>query len=508
TEEAETVARDVLMRGAPPGLSERMRAVIVRALSFAARYETLVDTCVLWLEGADLSQAERGRLLAAVALARAVPIGGAVDIALQEANEASAIAERLDDDSIRFYTLRALSHANGRMGRTAEQLDTAQRALALAEADTSGELLREQPHLTLAQAYLQAAFRDSYALGGDTRNYVAAAEHLLTEALRVREERGTVWDVPAYLSLLGLVRTRQGLAEDALAEAEAAIAAAAESGTRVNVVNAHLIAASLQVGRGDLDAAEEHIEQAEGIVARCGAQPNDPRRARLQLQTLRMQWERAGEVAWSIFCDLRDEDAPWSPYGVAFALVRAGRQNDAGSVAAHAEAWADRLATTESLFQARFTRAVADRDAVGLSQIVAEGSEAGGDTGVLLMAACVLAGAGRKDDAARAFGRCVHRIEGVIAERYTDIARSCGVPIRSRRRRVRATTGWDALTATELRVVDLAAQGLTNPQIGERLFLSRRTVQSHLSHVFTKLGISSRVELAAEVATRRASSLD
>jgi DNA-binding CsgD family transcriptional regulator len=51
-------------------------------------------------------------------------------------------------------------------------------------------------------------------------------------------------------------------------------------------------------------------------------------------------------------------------------------------------------------------------------------------------------------------------------------------------------------------VVRLAVEGLTNPQIGDRLFISRRTVQTHLSHVFTKLGISSRVELAAEAARR------
>ena len=51
-------------------------------------------------------------------------------------------------------------------------------------------------------------------------------------------------------------------------------------------------------------------------------------------------------------------------------------------------------------------------------------------------------------------------------------------------------------------MVDLVVEGLTNPQIGERLYVSRRTVQTHLAHVFNKLGISSRTQLAAE-ATRR-----
>ena len=48
----------------------------------------------------------------------------------------------------------------------------------------------------------------------------------------------------------------------------------------------------------------------------------------------------------------------------------------------------------------------------------------------------------------------------------------------------------------------LVADGLSNPQIGERLFISRRTVQTHLVHVFAKLGISSRAQLAAQVARR------
>jgi DNA-binding NarL/FixJ family response regulator len=51
-------------------------------------------------------------------------------------------------------------------------------------------------------------------------------------------------------------------------------------------------------------------------------------------------------------------------------------------------------------------------------------------------------------------------------------------------------------------VVTLASQGLTNREIGERLYVSRRTVETHLSHAFVKLHVTSRIELAA-VAARR-----
>ena len=74
---------------------------------------------------------------------------------------------------------------------------------------------------------------------------------------------------------------------------------------------------------------------------------------------------------------------------------------------------------------------------------------------------------------------------------------------RARGERKRPSSGWASLTPTELEVVKLVAKGLTNPEVGERLFTGRGTVKTHLAHVFTKLGIATRSELAAE-ATRRA----
>ncbi|MFB7231030.1 AAA family ATPase [Streptomyces fimicarius] len=60
---------------------------------------------------------------------------------------------------------------------------------------------------------------------------------------------------------------------------------------------------------------------------------------------------------------------------------------------------------------------------------------------------------------------------------------------------------WDQLTPSELRVVRLVAQGLTNREVAEKLFLSPHTVDSHLRHSFTKLGVTSRVELTRQVLT-------
>jgi DNA-binding CsgD family transcriptional regulator len=73
---------------------------------------------------------------------------------------------------------------------------------------------------------------------------------------------------------------------------------------------------------------------------------------------------------------------------------------------------------------------------------------------------------------------------------------------RARGERKRPSRGWDSLTPTELQVVRHIAAGLTNRQIGERMFITPGTVKIHLSHIFTKLATPSRSYLAAE-ATKR-----
>jgi DNA-binding CsgD family transcriptional regulator len=79
---------------------------------------------------------------------------------------------------------------------------------------------------------------------------------------------------------------------------------------------------------------------------------------------------------------------------------------------------------------------------------------------------------------------------------------------RGRGRRGRPTSGWASVTPTEGRVVELVAQGLTNADISTRLFMSVATVKSHLTHVYTKLGISSRSELTAAFVRRESPTSD
>jgi len=73
-----------------------------------------------------------------------------------------------------------------------------------------------------------------------------------------------------------------------------------------------------------------------------------------------------------------------------------------------------------------------------------------------------------------------------------------GYARRGRGERKRPSSGWESLTSAELDVARLVREGLPNKEIAERLFVSPRTVQAHLSHVYSELGLSSRVQLAQE----------
>jgi DNA-binding CsgD family transcriptional regulator len=79
--------------------------------------------------------------------------------------------------------------------------------------------------------------------------------------------------------------------------------------------------------------------------------------------------------------------------------------------------------------------------------------------------------------------------------------RALGVRRGQRTTRRRPSKGWEALTPTELKVTELVWKGLSNPEIAAALFLSRRTVQTHVSHILDKLGVRSRSEVAREAGT-------
>jgi DNA-binding CsgD family transcriptional regulator len=80
-----------------------------------------------------------------------------------------------------------------------------------------------------------------------------------------------------------------------------------------------------------------------------------------------------------------------------------------------------------------------------------------------------------------------------------NVYQSSGHLFIARSRTSGPAAGWESLTATERAVSLLVADGLTNGAVARRLYISPHTVNTHLRHVFAKLGVPNRVALAAEV---------
>lgn len=82
----------------------------------------------------------------------------------------------------------------------------------------------------------------------------------------------------------------------------------------------------------------------------------------------------------------------------------------------------------------------------------------------------------------------------LLAGRARDELRATGA-----RPRRSALSGVGALTPAERRVATLAARGCSNPEIAQQLYVTRRTVETHLTHVFQKLGVGARADLGTRL---------
>jgi DNA-binding NarL/FixJ family response regulator len=162
---------------------------------------------------------------------------------------------------------------------------------------------------------------------------------------------------------------------------------------------------------------------------------------------------------------------------------------------------------------ARHACALAGQRADGLAEVATEHHRAGRPLFAAQareQCARLLATAGRTSEARAALREAVSGYETLEASwdlaRTDTLLRTLGVRRGARGPRRRPKAGWDALTGTERVVAGLVAEGLSNPAIAGRMFISRRTVQGHVSAILAKLCVTSRVELATLVTQRAAGS--
>jgi DNA-binding CsgD family transcriptional regulator len=107
----------------------------------------------------------------------------------------------------------------------------------------------------------------------------------------------------------------------------------------------------------------------------------------------------------------------------------------------------------------------------------------------------------RSSDSRGPLREAIELFDGLGAIRWSERARQ---ELRATGEKIgpRTPDARDRLTAQELQIAQLAAEGLSNREIGERLFLSHRTIGSHLYRIFPKLGITARAQLREALAPR------
>jgi len=340
-----------------------------------------------------------------------------------------------------------------------------------------------------------------------------AARTALHEVIALREARGAGWQTASHQIVAGAIDFASGRLADSAATLDSALelAATTEMGWTSLAVGTRAL---VDVLRGALTEAEERLDRwdAEDHVLQFGIP--QPARARAALREAQRRYAQAADLAldtWRRAASLRLRSwmvtvAPeFSRLGVRAAapnLLAAINEGLATVPQPCDPAGAPYFALAEAI--------IGDpQELAGTAYAVAAEAHALGEVYLELMAreeAAVATAVYGDRKVARALAADALSLAATcgaegVAVRIAGRLRAAGVRLGSTAPRSRPTTGWDSLTPTEELVVEQVAAGRTGPDIARHLNISPRTVQTHVSHVLTKLGLSNRVELAAAAAT-------
>ncbi len=451
---------------------------------------------------AALDDTQRVRLKAFTAWARA--LSGDLDSAQATGAAARAEAERLDDDLAWCTALYALSAVARFRGDLDEAIALATDVMNRADAGPTIQVERmaSQSHYLLAFRLVEA-------------DRLEEADEVIARGRRAIEERGSFWNLPLLQHACALRHFVAGDWDRAATDAQAAVAMDAEMRARMASGMGHGLLALIAVHQGQFAPAEDLLVTAEDELAGTGAPiwrhwvfwargllHEAGQRFHQALECLEQAWTQAATAGVAV-------DYPrLGPDLIRLALA-AGRNDYARAVAEEVEMAAKRMGTASAAGAALRCRGLLETQpetllcAVAVSRSAPRPFE---QAQTCQDAAVALGRIGRRDEARALFDEALHIYERLDARyqlaRAAQEMRACGIRKGTRGPRRRPAVGWDALTDTEWRVIELAVDGLTNSQIAKRLFVSHHTVATHLAHVFAKLGITSRVELAAHAARR------
>ena len=483
---------------ADPGAEAQARLGIGMLM---AQYDpaAVAEQCQAALRRPDVPPSLRVQLLSL--LACGLDISGEADAASGPVAEATAEAAASGDpvaEIVTFVPRALLAFAQGDWRGA---------------VDLAGEAARRQREATELRRWLPETWKSLLLIS----EFRLAEANAIIEA-GTREAENVARNIRVWSMLRCRARLAAGQLADARAEAEAILDLSDEIGEgKVGYLNhiASYVLGDIALRTGDpaaLQNARRDAATLYGTAIGCAT----TRRLGAWL-TVRLQ---GGPVAPDMLGVLAPGSVhACSPFGHADAvelvrlLLAAGQRPDAATVTAVLENGADANPSFPGLRPAALhARALLDKDP---ERALAAVQAYRGDPRPLVRAAA-FEDAGRllldraKDEAVGYLDEAL-RLQSAAgadrdAARVRRLLRDRGVQ-RAGGRPDPAAARWPELTSSELAVVRLVSEGATDREVAQRLYISAHTVNSHLRHVFGKLGIRSRVELAHQAGQRQAAEL-
>jgi DNA-binding CsgD family transcriptional regulator len=446
------------------------------------------------LAAPGITARHRARLL--VLAARTHITLGEVEKAGQVAESALAVASESDDRWAMGWALHVLTLVTAVQGLLTSALPLFERALDVTQAD---------PMLTDLRLLLQ--INKAVTLGNLDLHWEALVA--ARQAQHLADQVGTVNRLAQAHSALSQLLFDTGRWGDAVAEGQVLQADLKEPTAACCDLG---IAAVICFHRGETTAARRHLAAAVQYGERIG------NRVVSSLALARsLDYEREGALRESLaaltggFTDNAEllaeiEDLVADAVRIADQI---GDVSTATTVARYAATLAAGTKIPHRKANDLYCRGVLEGDPGRLVEAAARYADANRP---LLRAKALEAAAFtflRNDDrsqARAAFTRAVEIYDSLGAA--ADVARlqaqfrAHGIRRGPRSKHRQAKTGWDSLTPTEMKIAALVEEGMSNPQIAAKLFLSKRTVATHVSHILRKLDVHSRIDVARESALR------
>jgi DNA-binding CsgD family transcriptional regulator len=490
-EEVERVGRQALANARDPDRTAEITWLVARTLTWTSRpaeAASMVDRALAH-PGVTAVHTARLRALHAMTLTHL----NVIDEASQAASEALASAEAIGDRFAAGYAMHVLSTVSWLRSGEVSRLDHIDRALAV---------IGDHPQTSDLRLLLLS--NKSFALDEMDRGTEALAA--ARQALALADRTGT--------PRAGMIRVTMahhyyeaGQWDDALAELESATGLPGPSYVPPMM---HALSALIALHRADRDTAQQHLA-AITDEQMCEAFRTNAPYLFLVRSVSAEQAGRAAQAAAALAPCLDPEaegDMPQRfmllPPLVRLALA-AGDAATAIAATEAAAAEAEREPLPARAAAARHCRGLLQADPAPVLDAANSYRPAGrpaSQAAALEDAAVLFAERGDTQAARAAFTEAIRLYETMGAQwdirRAGARLRPHGIRRGRRGRRARPATGWDALTPTETKIAYLVARGRSNPDIAAELWLTRNTVQTHVSHILAKLGARSRAEIIRE----------